>query len=62
MTTPISIRTADLLRATPAGLRALAAVACTPGAVPKGQPQPPRRCPYVRRDGKRFDKRTGTWR
>jgi hypothetical protein len=60
MTTPISIRIANLLRATPAGLRVLAQVCHTPGAVP--QPQPSRSRPYVRRDGKRFDKRTGTWR
>ncbi len=62
MTTLISIRTADLQRATPAGLRALAQVAHTPGAAPQAQPQPPRRGPYVRGDGKVYDKRTGTWR
>lgn len=62
MTTPLSIRPADLLRATPAGLRALAQVAHTPGVAPQPQPAPPRRGPYVRGDGKVFDKRTGVWK
>lgn len=62
MTTPISIRLADVLRATPAGMRALAHVCNTPGAAPQAHPQPPRRGPYVRGDGKRLDKRTGVWK
>jgi len=60
MTTAIRVKTTDLLRATPAQLHALARVCHSPGAVPPREPTRPR--PYVRGDGKRFDKRTGVWR
>lgn len=55
----ISVR--DMLRATPAGLRALAQVAHTHGAAPQPAPTPPRQR-FVRGDGKVYDKRTGAWR